>query len=43
MKKTEDSDELVIRMVKNPDIIASVAALEKNRPFTVALLLKRKT
>ncbi|WP_261834249.1 bifunctional phosphopantothenoylcysteine decarboxylase/phosphopantothenate--cysteine ligase CoaBC [Vibrio ishigakensis] len=35
MKKTEDSDELVIRMVKNPDIIASVAALEKNRPFTV--------
>lgn len=35
MKKTEDSDELVIRMVKNPDIIASVASMQEGRPFTV--------
>ncbi|MEI8632071.1 phosphopantothenoylcysteine decarboxylase [Vibrio sp. PP-XX7] len=26
---------LTISMVKNPDIIASVAALQENRPFTV--------
>jgi phosphopantothenoylcysteine decarboxylase/phosphopantothenate--cysteine ligase len=35
IKKTDDSDEMTITMVKNPDIVASVAALEKNRPFTV--------
>ncbi|CAM3100916.1 bifunctional phosphopantothenoylcysteine decarboxylase/phosphopantothenate--cysteine ligase CoaBC [Vibrio rarus] len=35
MKKTADCDELVIRMVKNPDIIASVAGLTQHRPFTV--------
>ncbi len=35
MKKQADSDEMVIRLVKNPDIIAAVAALEQQRPFTV--------
>ncbi|QUM91158.1 bifunctional phosphopantothenoylcysteine decarboxylase/phosphopantothenate--cysteine ligase CoaBC [Moritella sp. 36] len=33
IKKT-NSDEMIVRMVKNPDIVASVAAL-KNSPFTV--------
>ncbi|SGZ10100.1 Phosphopantothenoylcysteine synthase/decarboxylase [Moritella viscosa] len=33
IKKTS-SDEMIVRMVKNPDIVASVAALEKS-PFTV--------
>ncbi|MCG9575964.1 bifunctional phosphopantothenoylcysteine decarboxylase/phosphopantothenate--cysteine ligase CoaBC [Vibrio tubiashii] len=35
IKKTDDSDQMTIIMVKNPDIIASVAALSKSRPFTV--------
>ncbi|KHT52283.1 bifunctional phosphopantothenoylcysteine decarboxylase/phosphopantothenate--cysteine ligase CoaBC [Vibrio sinaloensis] len=35
IKKTDDSDTMTVTMVKNPDIIASVAALEKSRPFTV--------
>ncbi|ANO33950.1 bifunctional phosphopantothenoylcysteine decarboxylase/phosphopantothenate--cysteine ligase CoaBC [Vibrio breoganii] len=35
MKKVDGSDELVVRMVKNPDIIAGVANLTHNRPFTV--------
>ncbi|GEA62143.1 bifunctional phosphopantothenoylcysteine decarboxylase/phosphopantothenate--cysteine ligase CoaBC [Vibrio comitans] len=35
MKKVDGSDELVVRMVKNPDIIAGVASLKQNRPFTV--------
>lgn len=36
MKKTQDSDELSITLVKNPDIVASVAALPtQERPFTV--------
>jgi len=35
IKKTDDSDQMTISMVKNPDIIASVAALAENRPFTV--------
>lgn len=35
IKKTDDSDQMTISMVKNPDIIASVAALTENRPFTV--------
>ncbi|GEM80782.1 bifunctional phosphopantothenoylcysteine decarboxylase/phosphopantothenate--cysteine ligase CoaBC [Vibrio superstes] len=35
MKKVDGSDELVVRMVKNPDIIADVASLTQNRPFTV--------
>ncbi|MEZ9924215.1 bifunctional phosphopantothenoylcysteine decarboxylase/phosphopantothenate--cysteine ligase CoaBC [Vibrio breoganii] len=35
MKKVDGSDELVVRMVKNPDIIAGVASLTQNRPFTV--------
>lgn len=33
IKKT-NSDEMIVRMIKNPDIVASVAALE-NAPFTV--------
>ncbi|WP_434357313.1 bifunctional phosphopantothenoylcysteine decarboxylase/phosphopantothenate--cysteine ligase CoaBC [Parasalinivibrio latis] len=35
MKKKEGEDEMVIRLVKNPDIVASVAALTESRPFTV--------
>ncbi|CCN37762.1 Coenzyme A biosynthesis bifunctional protein coaBC (Includes: Phosphopantothenoylcysteine decarboxylase; Phosphopantothenate--cysteine ligase) [Vibrio nigripulchritudo SO65] len=35
IKKTDDSDSMTITMVKNPDIIASVAQLSENRPFTV--------
>ncbi|USD41263.1 bifunctional phosphopantothenoylcysteine decarboxylase/phosphopantothenate--cysteine ligase CoaBC [Vibrio sp. SCSIO 43135] len=35
IKKTDDSDQMTISMVKNPDIVASVASLQKNRPFTV--------
>ncbi|EKO3913583.1 bifunctional phosphopantothenoylcysteine decarboxylase/phosphopantothenate--cysteine ligase CoaBC [Vibrio metschnikovii] len=35
IKKTEQSDTLCITMVKNPDIVASVAALTERRPFTV--------
>lgn len=35
IKKTDDSDEMTITMVKNPDIIASVATLTENRPYTV--------
>ncbi len=35
IKKTSDSDHMQINMVKNPDIVASVASLTKQRPFTV--------
>lgn len=35
LKKTEDNDDMVINMVKNPDIVASVAAMTEKRPFTV--------
>lgn len=35
MKKKSDEDEMVLRLVKNPDIVASVAALSTQRPFTV--------
>lgn len=35
IKKTNDNDELSLKLVKNPDIIASVASLEKDRPFVV--------
>ncbi|ASJ39886.1 bifunctional phosphopantothenoylcysteine decarboxylase/phosphopantothenate--cysteine ligase CoaBC [Vibrio vulnificus] len=35
LKKTDDSDEMTITMVKNPDIVASVSAMAENRPFTV--------
>ncbi|OCG10201.1 phosphopantothenoylcysteine decarboxylase [Gilliamella sp. wkB178] len=35
IKKTDDNNELVIRLVKNPDIVAAVAALKKQRPFVV--------
>jgi len=34
IKKTEDSDSMTIEMVKNPDILATVAALE-NPPVTI--------
>ena len=34
LKKTDSNDEMSIALVKNPDIVASVAALN-NRPFTV--------
>ncbi|MEH0690628.1 bifunctional phosphopantothenoylcysteine decarboxylase/phosphopantothenate--cysteine ligase CoaBC [Vibrio cholerae] len=35
IKKTDQSDAMSIEMVKNPDIVASVAALNEHRPFTV--------
>ncbi len=35
LKKTDDSDSMSVTMVKNPDIVASVAAMTENRPFTV--------
>ncbi|MCX8650195.1 bifunctional phosphopantothenoylcysteine decarboxylase/phosphopantothenate--cysteine ligase CoaBC [Gilliamella sp. B2776] len=35
IKKTDDNNELVIKLVKNPDIVASVAALKNHRPFVV--------
>ncbi len=35
IKKTADNDGLTLQLVKNPDIIASVAALTSQRPFTV--------
>ncbi len=35
IKKTDDSDQMSITMVKNPDIIASVASMKEARPFTV--------
>lgn len=35
LKKTDDSDSMTVTMVKNPDIVASVAAMTDNRPFTV--------
>ena len=35
IKKTADNDGLTLQLVKNPDIIASVAALKAPRPFTV--------
>ncbi|WP_330961390.1 bifunctional phosphopantothenoylcysteine decarboxylase/phosphopantothenate--cysteine ligase CoaBC [Photobacterium sp. 53610] len=35
MKKKQGHDELVLTLVKNPDIIAAVAAMTEQRPFTV--------
>ncbi len=35
LKKTADEDGMTLHMVKNPDIVASVAALTEHRPFTV--------
>ncbi|MEE1676053.1 bifunctional phosphopantothenoylcysteine decarboxylase/phosphopantothenate--cysteine ligase CoaBC [Agarivorans aestuarii] len=34
IKKTDDSDEMQLRLVKNPDIVATIAGLA-NKPFTV--------
>ena len=39
IKKTNDNDELSLKLVKNPDIIASVASLEKDRPFVVGFAI----
>lgn len=35
MKKQDNNDELTITLVKNPDIVAEVAAMKKNRPFVI--------
>lgn len=35
IKKTSNNDELILKLVKNPDIVAEVAAMKKNRPFVV--------
>jgi phosphopantothenoylcysteine decarboxylase/phosphopantothenate--cysteine ligase len=34
-KIKKQGDEITLRMVKNPDIVAGVAAMSKNRPFVV--------
>ena len=34
-KMKKQSDELTLTLVKNPDVIAAVANIEKNRPYTV--------
>jgi len=35
LKKVDGKDDMTIHMVKNPDIVASVAAMTEGRPFTV--------
>ncbi|MCU9998223.1 bifunctional phosphopantothenoylcysteine decarboxylase/phosphopantothenate--cysteine ligase CoaBC [[Pasteurella] aerogenes] len=35
IKKTDDKDELTLKLIKNPDIIATIAYLTENRPFVV--------
>lgn len=35
LKKNDALDEMQLTLIKNPDIVASVAALTQNRPFTV--------
>lgn len=35
IKKQENKEELTLKLVKNPDIIATVGHLEQKRPFTV--------
>ncbi|WP_410315420.1 phosphopantothenoylcysteine decarboxylase, partial [Klebsiella pneumoniae] len=34
-KIKKQGDELTIKMVKNPDIVAGVAALKSHRPYVV--------
>lgn len=35
MKKESHTESMMLELVKNPDIVASVAALSENRPYTV--------
>ena len=35
IKKTDDTDSITLKLVKNPDILATVGKREVNRPFTV--------
>ncbi|MDH2999590.1 bifunctional phosphopantothenoylcysteine decarboxylase/phosphopantothenate synthase [Chelonobacter oris] len=35
LKKKDDSETMMLQLIKNPDIIATVAALSDNRPFVV--------
>ncbi|KPL93049.1 bifunctional phosphopantothenoylcysteine decarboxylase/phosphopantothenate--cysteine ligase CoaBC [Vibrio splendidus] len=35
LKKVDGKDDMTIQMVKNPDIVASVASMSDGRPFTV--------
>ncbi|MCC4786940.1 bifunctional phosphopantothenoylcysteine decarboxylase/phosphopantothenate--cysteine ligase CoaBC [Vibrio splendidus] len=35
LKKVDGKDDMTIQMVKNPDIVASVASMVEGRPFTV--------
>ncbi|UTZ26473.1 bifunctional phosphopantothenoylcysteine decarboxylase/phosphopantothenate--cysteine ligase CoaBC [Vibrio campbellii] len=35
LKKTENNDQMTINMVKNPDIVATVANMTEQRPFTL--------
>lgn len=35
IKKESDTETMTLELVKNPDIVASVAALSDNRPYTV--------
>ena len=41
-KQATQGDELTTKMVKNPDIIAGVAALEDHRPFVVGFARRNK-
>lgn len=35
IKKTENNEKLTLELIKNPDIIATIAQLKENRPFVV--------
>ncbi|TKF80510.1 bifunctional phosphopantothenoylcysteine decarboxylase/phosphopantothenate--cysteine ligase CoaBC [Vibrio kanaloae] len=35
LKKVDGKDDMTIQMVKNPDIVASIASMTEGRPFTV--------
>ncbi|MFB9141401.1 bifunctional phosphopantothenoylcysteine decarboxylase/phosphopantothenate--cysteine ligase CoaBC [Vibrio artabrorum] len=35
LKKVDGKDDMTIQMVKNPDIVASVASMNEDRPYTV--------
>lgn len=41
-KIKKQSDKLILKMVKNPDIVAGVAAITENRPFIVGFAAETK-
>ncbi|AKC32336.1 bifunctional phosphopantothenoylcysteine decarboxylase/phosphopantothenate--cysteine ligase CoaBC [Candidatus Pantoea carbekii] len=40
IKKQINDDNFILRLIKNPDIVADVAALKKNRPFVVGFAVE---